>query len=84
MKATEEGENREGGRIRDEEEVGERWRDREEHNEHVGVNVTKRVTNLSKNICVSSFTSLRFIEVERTVVMLYVTSHWFFPCGLNG
>ena len=53
---TKEGENREGGRIGDEEDGGERWRHREEHDEHIGVNVTKRVTNLSKNIYCFPFT----------------------------
>ena len=48
--------------------MGERWRHREEHDEHIGVNVTKRVTNLSKNICLFSFTFMRFIEIERREV----------------
>ena len=40
-------ESRKGDRIGDEEDAGERWRHREEHHEHIEVNVTKRVTNFS-------------------------------------
>ena len=45
--------------------MGERWRHKEEHNEHIGVNVTKRVTNLSINNMSFSSYNLRFIEMER-------------------
>ena len=44
----------------------------EEHDEHIGVNVTKRVTNLSINNMPFSSYNLRFIEMERREITVKI------------
>ena len=39
--------------------------DRKEHDEHIGVNVTKRITNLSKNNMFPPLTTFHFIDLKR-------------------